>query len=1405
MSVLVLLVGRTAAAQSFPVDSVPTELKPWVAWVLDQNRDRVCPVVATGAGDQESKVQCVWPGRLALVLDAHGGTFTQEVTADREIAFRLPGDEAHWPQGVTLNGKPVAVLESEGRPQVLLPPGTGHLAGRLAWRDLPESIHIPPTIALVDLSIGGKPIPFPRRDAEGLLWLQAGENAGGEGERLDLDVVRRVADGIPLVVTTRITLRVAGKAREVDLGKVLLDNTIPLSVTGGLPARLEPAGNLRVQLRAGTFTVDVTARTNGSPEALAAPKLPPPWPESETWVWEANDALRQVSVGGAPGVDPSRTSLPEAWRKLPAYDVAPAARLTLLTTRRGVPDPAPDRLALRRQIWMDVDGGGFTFQDHLTGTLSRTWRLDLDADGTLGHVGVGGVDQLITANPDSHRPGVELRDATADVIAEWRAASAQKTLPAVGWSRDVQRVEADLYLPPGWRLVTATGVDTVPGTWISRWNLLGFLFVLLVAGAIGRLTCWWWGALALPTLALCYPEAGSPLGVWLSLLVAAALARVLPQGKVRKVVRVWWWGSVAALVLAVVPFAVDRLRAGMFPQVQGDDRVESREEFGMVAPPAAVNLRNADRKAIAGEEKRYEANEPVPSPDQAEHNAVDKPVYREPNEEKQQQIGQTEQEINRDAVGTTKVKKDNNYRRALQNDPHAVVQTGFGMPVWAWHTYSLGWSGPVTKDHRIHLWLLSPLMNLVLGFLQAILLVLVAVRLVWGESRRSPPPSPPREASGETSGASAAAAAAAVLIGLCVVGAAAPARADVPPPDTLNELRSRLVRPDACRPSCVSNSTLDLRLTGGVLALTAEVHVGAPASWRIPGPADGWVPRTVTVDGARESAIALLEDGFLHVRLAPGRHVVEVSGPAPASDIVTLQLGDAPHFMTAQAPGWKVDGLTEEGRAASSIQLSRELVTGSAPVAEAGYPPWLEIRRTLDIGIPWLVQTTVTRVSPTGAPVVAHVPLLPGESVTESGLRVENGEIVVSLGRDETQLSWSSTLAETPSLTLTAPTGRPWSEVWALSCSPVWRCQPSGLAPTQHQEGNRWQPSFHPWPGETLVLQFQRPDGVAGQSTTIDKADLDVTPGARLQTAVLALDIRSSQGGVQRLTLPAGAEIQELTVDGQLAPIRKDGAVLVLSLRTGLQHVRLAWQQPGGLGPLASVPAVDLGREAVNARVVVHLPYARWLIYVGGPSWGPAVLWWAYLAACLLAALVCGSFRTSPLRSWQWALLALGLAQIPAYAAAIVVAWFFFIEWRRRRALPTAWAHDARQIGLGVWTAAAFVCLYGAVHTGLLTVPDMQVAGAGSTPTALVWYVDRIAGAMPTPWVVSLPMWVWQAVMLAWSLWLAVSLLRWLPWAWRAFAAGDLWRPVTLFRRKRAPATPTAPPTDAPAAPPTTV
>jgi hypothetical protein len=81
-----------------------------------------------------------------------------------------------------------------------------------------------------------------------------------------------------------------------------------------------------------------------------------------------------------------------------------------------------------------------------------------------------------------------------------------------------------------------------------------------------------------------------------------------------------------------------------------------------------------------------------------------------------------------------------------------------------------------------------------------------------------------------------------------------------------------------------------------------------------------------------------------------------------------------------------------------------------------------------------------------------------------------------------------------------------------------------------------------------------------------------------------------------------------------------------------------------------------------------------------------------------------------------------------------------------------------------------------AVAEGLLGQPAMQISGNGSIATHLVWYQDRSADTLPQPWVISVPLWVYRILMLAWALWLANSLLNWLRWGWGCFTADGLWR-----------------------------
>ena len=133
-------------------------------------------------------------------------------------------------------------------------PGIHDVRGELVWDALPELLQIPAETGLLAVSQNGEPVAFPKRDAQGRLWLHTAAAEGEDAEsRLEITVHRRVTDEIPLRVTTRIRLEVSGPAREVVLGRALPEGAIPMSLWAPLPARLDPDGKLRVQVRPGSW------------------------------------------------------------------------------------------------------------------------------------------------------------------------------------------------------------------------------------------------------------------------------------------------------------------------------------------------------------------------------------------------------------------------------------------------------------------------------------------------------------------------------------------------------------------------------------------------------------------------------------------------------------------------------------------------------------------------------------------------------------------------------------------------------------------------------------------------------------------------------------------------------------------------------------------------------------------------------------------------------------------------------------------------------------------------------------------------------------------------------------------------------------------------------------------------
>ncbi len=1335
---IVLLCSFQIKAVPLTPEQVPEPLKPWIDWVLQDEEDYLCPFLY----NNHRQKRCSWPSQLILNLDKGQGEFTVHWQIYAPSWITLPGDGKFWPLSVSVNNKPALVIERHGRPAVKLTPGSYRIAGEFLWDYLPESLTIPQDTGLIQLTVNGTSIPYPYIE-NGRLWLKSKESGGGKPQsgqdKLDLQVFRKIIDEVPLQVLTRLELEVSGEQREVTLSGAMLDGFIPMRLQSPLPARIEPDGKLLLQVRPGHWQIDVLARHTRELDQLPLTISGNNQPQAEIWVFESRPYLRVVEIENLTAIDPQQTNLPETWRDLPAYRIANRQTMKFKVIRRGDPQPEPDKLNLQRILWLDFNGRGFTVNDQINGRMTRGWRLDVLPEMQLGLVSLDGSNQLITRVPQTDRHGVEVRKGAINLSADSRINGPFRSISATGWQQVFQSVKTELNLPPGWRLLAATGVDNVPQSWISRWTLLDLFLVLIASLAISRLWNIYWGVFALLTLTVVWHEPGAPRFVWLNILAAVALLKVLPAGRFFTVVKIYRNLSWLALAVIVIPFMIDQVRIGIYPQLEKFRQPISPEHYQR---PTTISD-TVQSMAQAPMEMERQISRKLRS--KAEIRGVIPPT------------GAGSDELAGD--------KSVNFDRI---DPNANVQTGPGLPQWQWNKIMLSWNGPVDERQQMSFWLLSPSATMLLNFIR-VLLISVLCLLVFGLLENKIHFKFPS-----------------LFIWLLVLPVLMiPPQngyADFPDKQILEQLKERLLESPDCLPSCAQISTMKLVIDEQTLAVSLSIAARQAVAVPLPAQDKQWFPNQVTVDGTVASALYRDQDGRLWVNIDAGNHQAELTGMVPQLAKFTLPLPLKPHRVVIDNQGWAVEGLHEHGVADGQLQFSRikgrDIRNNEQEILQPTIlPPFVSVERTLQLGLDWRISNRIIRLSPPGAAVVLEVPLLPGEAVISPDIRVKNGKVQVSMHANQQQMHWQSILEKTGQINFVAELTNQWVEVWRADISPIWHIQTTGIAVVHHQDRyGRWLPEWRPWPGEKVSIAVTRPEAVPGQTLTIDNSQLRVKAGKRNKEVTLELVIRSSQGAQQTVQLPENAVLQSVTINGTTQPIRQKGRQVTLPVNPGRQEIKLNWRHAEGIGSLMRTPQINLGAASVNSNLHIGLGDDRWVLFTTGPAFGPAVLFWGMLAVLVILSFGLGKIRLTPLKHWQWLLLLIGLSQIPVASGMVVVAWLVLLGLRAEKPIKPAGYFNAGQVGLGLLTLAAMALLFFAVEQGLLGSPDMQIIGNQSTALNLNWYQDRSDAELPTATVISVPLKIYRLLMLAWSLWLAVSLLNWLKWGWDCFSRGGLWK-----------------------------
>ncbi|MCH9741001.1 MAG: hypothetical protein K0U38_09215 [Epsilonproteobacteria bacterium] len=1344
---LILLLVNYAFA--ITEDKIPPSLLEWKDWVLDEVKDKDCPI-----NYKRGKPQCSWFTKVDVALNDKQIDFSMHVTLYKDnTKVKLPYAHMSWAKDVLVNGKKAIVLGTNANSRVILGKGTHKISGSIPLKGDLKYIQLPKNIALVSFSKNNQPISNVKVDSDARLWLDQEQSDAVEKGTLVVSLYRKLIDGHPMRMQTYLHFRVSGKMRSVVLDGVLVDGFLPTAIKSSLNSTITEDKKLEVEVKAGEWMALIDSYTPQNIQSLQKPKYDFNYANEEIWTLVSDANYRTIEIEGVNSIDPSQTTLPKGWKSLPAYLVTEGETLGIKELYKSAKQQQKNELKLKRNLWLDFDGQGYTVSDSIDAKISQLRRLEATNILDLASASINNQPTLITTLDKSEQKGIELREQDMTIKASSRYEGDIAMLPANGWDEKFNTVSTMLNLPPGWELFAAFGSDNKTTAWLDKWNLMDIFLVLLIGIAVYQLYGLTWSLLATLFVMLLWHEGNSPTVIWLFILALVAMLRVLDEGRVKKVVNILMAGAVAIAVLQVLNFSVYEIRTALYPQLE-------REHYDTLAYADYYDTKSDAIKAeqeFQQQEDKFVMEEalPVPMAPNIE------PSYRGKNIATQNSY-----------IPSVKKSKEKSYSQMMQNriDPNAVVQTGIGKPKWQWHSHRFSWQSGVGSSDRLELWLVSPMLNKFLKILN-IIGMLFLLYMVLHEFLKS---SMSKIKENLLSANVAKNSGKMLLFVSLLLVSPDTLQADMPSEKMLTELKKKLTVAPPCLPNCASMERLDVEINDDIMQITMNISAGSDIAVPLLGNRNIWLPTEVMVDGSEAVNLNLDSSGGLWIMLTKGTHTVGLSGSIKGQNQIMLSSRLAIHNFSSRVNNemWRVAGDHK-----SYIEISNLNIENKKAKEKSKIEPLVEVERTFYFGQRWYVDTKVKLLNSIDKPYRLLYDLLPNESILNKEIELKKHQAVLHLDNKKRYYTWRSSLPITKELTLKSRNRQQLLEVWQMDISSIWDIAYRGMEPIEQLKvGDILMPRFKPWHDENLTLSLEKAKAVKGESLTIESSKVKLLQSARYRDVTLDLSLKSSQAGQYVINLNSATELKPTLIDGKTHYLKISDGKVSIPLQAKAQKVKLSWREEMGTELQYNFSNIDLNRASTNNTVQLTLPYNRWILWTGGPILGPAVLLWGVLLAVLLFAMILGRIKGSPLKTRDWLLLGVGVSTTSVMIMLPIIIWIFALRFREYRGdTLMGWKRNITQIGLVILTLITISTIIGAVSVGLLGNPEMMITGNQSYGNFLNWYSDRIAGSIPEPTVLSVSIWYYRALMLIWSIWIALSLIKWLKWAWKVFSQGDMW------------------------------
>ena len=1353
---------------------VPPELRNWIKWATYGHKSDECVY-----GAVNKKEYCRYLSEVKIDVAAETFSFTMRLKTMKDGYVEIIGTENAFPTQVVADNVKIPVVSRAGRPHVYLKKGEYFLKGKGKSSNAIRHLYIPKEAAIIEVTENGKSTSAYTLQ-NGVLRLENNTvSKKSATDTVSLTVYRKITDGIPLKMTVYLDMSVSGKDRTENLGKIIPKNFAVKSITSPFPTYLRKDGSLMAEVRAGRHAIEIEFRQLKESLDVSVDLLS----DQELWVFEKDESFRIIEPPVyLTGVDAKNTSMPAQWKRFPAYIVEKDTNVVLSVGPEVRNNN--DVLSLSRNIKLSFGGDFYSVEDTIAPNFKNDGRLTLAKPFVLSAASVNTVPVPITSISGERNSGIEVRKGDAAVDVTSRIASDVREIAVSGYNRVFDNVAWTLVLAPGYKLFHVIGADKVSSSWINSWDLLGVFEVMVLIVVFYYLFGIRTAFLSGVGLLLMHPLLPEFTYVSFVMALLIFILRYFPEKTfISSALKYVKNTLLLIMIFYLIRFFVPNLVNSVYPETLPVERIDinyvSIISFYLFSAFFYALYRiftdrekSSIKKVLQGggiiivglillnnvgdfdfNDRYYQQAVKHHSYELAEAPVMSAPLKRK--------ALSSSSNFANDAVDV----KAHKYQSL--NIAKNVVQTGFGFPTWNnKKKIYISFSGSVDEKDTVKILLMTPVMNMVLAFLR---FVLIAYVMYMFAGKRGTMKVMPK----------AAAMAAFLLI---MAGGIVPANAaEYPSAEMLKELRERLTAkkiPEClAEQSCISypvayvsnkGDLLSIKLTAysleKLVAPLPEVKADGSGQASLKSVTIGKKNADLTKDGDRNTVLLNKGENDIEMLFHLDRNAEKFILLSPFR-INTLE---------SKLDGFSIYAVRGVDQ---SYQINRKItskVISDEKENKINIEAFFTVERNFDIGNVWQVSTIVRKETKNQKPSIVDIPLIKGEKVISSEGVLSKNKIRLSFAANETVKTFHSLLpVEEPINLVSSDNLEKYRELWRFTVSNLWSVKYEGIKPTTKDTGKATE--FYPGAGKTLTANIFRPESVPGNVVTFDNVAYDIELQKDFTSLSLRLSLRSSEGGMHNIAVPADLTVKSLHIANRPYPIMIKDGMLSLPINQGKNDIRILLKSEKKPDDIFTAPNIDLNAPAVDVYENIKVPHDRWVVFTKGPLKGPAVLFIPLVPVLLIVSVFLSRLKLSPLGAVSWFVLLLGLSQTNIVCNFLVIAWFVAMGAREKYSLAILpWKRTVQWL-LGVMSFFFVIALLSSIKDGLLGYPHMYIRGNNSTVESLKWYADAISGVTPDVMIVSLSSVFYKAAMLLWAIWLSFSFVKWVRWAISVYCKDGIW------------------------------